>query len=400
MHRQPFQRPPKWWGPSLSPPLVRLLRPLRRRKQKREERIAEVDLRGLENLEQPLASGAGVLVTPNHPGHGDMYGVLEAGDAVGTPFYFMTAWQLFHEHRRLARWVMQKHGCFSVDREGADKRAFREAVEILRNRPQPLVVFPEGEVYHLNDRVTPFREGAASMALAAARRGERPVVCVPCAIKFHFLEDPTPDLVAGMDRLEQALFWRPRPERPLADRIYRFGEAALALKEIEYLGTARAGRLPDRLGHLCDATLSRIEERYEIEPAAAAVPARVKEARREILRRLEETDEDASGRRGLEADLDDLFFVVQLFSYPGDYVAAHPSVERMAETLDKFEEDLLDRRKPPPRGRRRMTVTFGEPIRVDAAGRLRPRELTDQLERSVQCHLDAITHAATVNEPQ
>ena len=39
--------------------------------------------------------------------------------------------------------------------------------------------------------------------------------------------------------------------------------------------------------------------------------------------------------------MEDLFFVIQLYSYPGDYVAEKPSIERIAETLDKFEEDVL-----------------------------------------------------------
>ena len=30
-----------------------------------------------------------------------------------------------------------------------------------------LVIFPEGEIYHCNERVTPFREGAAAIAVAA-----------------------------------------------------------------------------------------------------------------------------------------------------------------------------------------------------------------------------------------
>ena len=55
----------------------------------------------------------------------------------------------------------------------------------------------------------------------------------------------------------------------------------------------------------------------------------------------EETDEET--RAKLRADLEDLFLVVQLYSYPGDYVAEKPSIERMAETLDKLEEDVLER---------------------------------------------------------
>ena len=63
-----------------------------------------------------------------------------------------------------------------------------------------------------------------------------------------------------------------------------------------------------------------------------------------------------------------MFLVVQLYSYPGDYVAESPTIERVAETLDKFEEDVLNRFSATVRGSRRSRVAFGEPILVTRAG--------------------------------
>ncbi len=57
-------------------------------------------------------------------------------------------------------------------------QAMKTAVDIMQNRPHPLVIFPEGDVYHTNDRIMPFRDGAAAMALMAARKAERPVVII------------------------------------------------------------------------------------------------------------------------------------------------------------------------------------------------------------------------------
>ena len=34
----------------------------------------------------------------------------------------------------LERIMLQQHGCFSVDREGTDMQAFRQAVQILQDR--------------------------------------------------------------------------------------------------------------------------------------------------------------------------------------------------------------------------------------------------------------------------
>ena len=88
----------------------------------------------------------------------------------------------------------------------------------------------------------------------------------------------------------------------------------------------------------------------------------------------------------LEEDLDDLFLVVQAFSYPGDYVAESPSIERMAETLDKFEEDLLGHSTATIRGTRRATLTFGQPIAAERPQS--PAKLTATLETQVQALLD------------
>jgi 1-acyl-sn-glycerol-3-phosphate acyltransferase len=314
-----------------------------------------------------------------------------AADHVGRPFYFMSTWHVLDSQSLVGQWILQWHGVFSVDREGADLQAFKQAVKILQDRPHPLVIFAEGEVYHCNDRVTPFREGAVAIALAAAKRADRPIVCLPCALKFEYLEDPSDDLLEVMGELERSIHWRPRPDRPLHERIYKFAEAALALKEMEFLGHATSGSLPDRTDALAHEILGRLEERHGVDPGRCTIPERVKELRRLTLSHLENVRSTDPEHRQLNDDLDDLFLVVQLFSYPGDYVAERPSVERLAETLDKFEEDVLGKYTATVRAARKATVRFGEPIPVEA-GRKRKaaaRDLTDRLERRVQEMLDS-----------
>jgi hypothetical protein len=91
-------------------------------------------------------------------------------------------------------------------------------------------------------------------------------------------------------------------------------------------------------------------------------------------------------QRELGQDMDDLFFVMQLYSHPGDYLAGQPSIERIAETLDKFEEDLFKLELPKVRGRRIVRVHFGEPIRISGDDRRRDGvlELTQQMQDRVQ----------------
>jgi 1-acyl-sn-glycerol-3-phosphate acyltransferase len=376
----------------LKPRFVRLFRPFRRWQRTSGQKLIEVEVRGAKHVHRTLAEGHGMLITPNHPTHADAYGMYEVSDHVGRPFYFMATWHLFAARNFLGRRILQWHGVFSVDREGTDLRAFKQAVGIVQNRPFPLVIFPEGEVYHCNDRVTPFREGAAMVALSAAKRAKRPVVCVPCALKYEYLEDPTPTLLQSMAELERNIHWRPEPQRPLPERIYRFAEAAMAIKEIEFYNHATTGSLPERTEALANHILSRLEERYEIEPGKRTIPERTKELRRISIEKLENLTPDDPEYKQINDDLDDLFLVVQAFSYPGNYVAEMPSIERLAETLDKFEEDVLGKYTSTIRAPRKLTACLGEPIPVqgERGSRSSASELTDMLENRVQKMLDGI----------
>jgi len=291
---------------------------------------------------------------------------------------------------------LQWHSCYSINRERADLAAFKTSVEILRSSPHPLVIFPEGDIYHNNDRVTPFRDGAAAIAMSAAKKAERPVVCVPCALKCFYLDDPSEDLKQLMSRLEESLHWRPRPDLPLADRIYRFAEGVLALKEYEYLGQPQSGSVPERAAGLADKLLARLEAKHSVPNKGGIIPERVKEVRRAVIKAIERDGATQESVQKLAADMEDLFFVIQLFSYPGDYVAERPSIERIAETLDKFEEDVLKVNYPAIRGKRRAVLRFGEPIPVpkerDAKNTV--ETWTDLVESRVQGLLDKINAEA------
>ena len=392
MNVQPFEKAPRWWPPKLSPFWIGVWRPFRRRKQLREQRLIDIEVRGLDNLRRASESGRGVMITPNHPGHADGYVIYHAADRHGCPFYMIAAWQVFGMSGWLQSHILRHHGCFSIDRENTDIRAIKQATSVLCEGRNPLVIFPEGEVYHLSERITPFREGAAAIAMTAAKRAKQPVLCVPCAIKYFYAKDPTPELAGVMDALEQRILWRPRPDMPLPDRIYRFGGAMLALKEMEYLGHAQEGALSERIASLTNEVLRGLEQRHDVNGQGMTIPERVKTLRQRSIKLMESETEDEA-RRQIERNLDDLFMVVQLFSYPGDYVSEHPSIERIAETIDKFEEDVLGAPTATIRGARRAVISFGEPIEVEHT---RDRKaaipaLTKSLEKRVQALLDEIS---------
>ena len=366
----------------------------------KQHRVASVEVEGLEHFAPLLGRGDGVMITPNHPDHADSGVMLELGRTLGRVLYFMAAYQIFQINGRAGRFLLPRVGAFPVDREGADLRAFKTAVEILGKGQDPLVIFPEGEIYHVNDRLTPIREGAAAVATSAAKRaGERgkTVWIVPMGIKYRFLDgaDPMPALQQTMARLESRFGWWPRHENGLVDRIHAYAEAMLGLKEMELLGATRPGTIKERICSLRDALLDSLEDRHFGKRRDDTVPVRVKEIRHACLEKLADPATTPECAAMLRRDLYDVFLAVQLFSYRGDYLREAPTVERIAETLTKFEQDVLAI-EPKPYATRRAVVRLGEPIdvRERMAGFARPRQaagaITTELESRMQAVLDAI----------
>lgn len=370
---------------------IRFWRPWRKLLLRRAELVEHVELRGIEHLEAALAKDQGVLITPNHYTYADPYLLYEAADHVARPFYVMTAWQVFGTSPWIKQQVLRHHGGFSVDRDGIDHRSVRTASEILERRPYPLVIFPEGEMYRISDRIMPFYNGPARIALSAAKKSKRPIVVVPAALKYYYLDDPLPNLLTLMDQLENSVYWRPSPSRPLPDRIYRLGEAVLALKELEFIGRTSSGPFPERLVALATCVLQHVETRLN-DASSGSLLARVKRLRSLAVDRLETLKPGDPQRNTMTHVLDDLFLVVQLTCYPGDYVTENPTVERMAETIDKLEEDLLGVAFAKPRARRAAIVAFGPAISVVPQDNRREAtsQLTGTLEASVRSLLNGI----------
>jgi 1-acyl-sn-glycerol-3-phosphate acyltransferase len=357
------------------------------------QRISEISADNIAVVQSALASGHGVLITPNHSAHYDAPALYAAFDNIRQPLYIMTAWQVFGMATKFECWAMQRLGCFSIDREGTDRQAFKQAVDVLQSEPHPLVIFPEGDIYHTTDYVTPFREGAAAIALSAAKRSERPMSIVPCGIKFKYVDDPREQLLEAMQRIEERLHLRVDSDSPLPNRIHRLAEAALALKELDYLGYTCSGRLRDRIRALLEAVVSRLEQQHGITKTDGTPPERVKAIRQAIIRRLEDEESppnEANGEaRQLRCNMEDIFFAMQLFSYRGDYLVDNPSIERLAETVDKFEEDILGLDYPSVRGERRVAIRFAKPIELQPGkSRRNAAELTKIMESRVQAVID------------
>jgi 1-acyl-sn-glycerol-3-phosphate acyltransferase len=357
--------------------------------------IGEVAVTGIDRL-HAIAPGDGILICPNHSYTGDGSVMAEVGRRSGRQFYFMAARHTFAGHGGFDGFMLQRLGGFSVDREGCDRAAMRQANDLLTNG-KTLVIFPEGEIYHTNERLTPLRDGVGFIALTAQReldkqgQGKR-VWIMPTCIRYAFDGDVTPALDAALSQLERRLSLKPKAGAPLHERIVRYGEMMLTIKEKEKLGRSYddgGETLPGRIARLTSGMLEKLEVAHFGKPRTDdPLPVRVKQLRRHLLDEIcAEGASPQQVRDGHEA-LDEIHLVVQLYSYPGDYVASKPTPERMAETIEKFEEDVYEDYAK-PKGKRRAAVTLGEPIDVKTftAGGVKARaaagELTARLEHAI-----------------
>jgi len=334
---------------------------------RRKFRIARLELDGFQHVAELAAAGHAVLLAPNHADHSDPHVMIETIARHGMRSHFMAAREVF-EISRTGAWALQRMGVFSVDRDGPDLSAIKTAITLLENSSHPLVIYPEGEIYHHHERLDPLHEGVASILLKAAARlpQGRQAHLVPVAIRFH--HDPAVEATfcPRLARLEDRIGWTPRPAMPLDDRILRLGTGLLGLKEMEHLGEPGRGPLQERLTTLCQRLLADSESRHGADPKAVTAPERVRAQRYRIRKRLLDAAHPPSpGERAtLLDDLDRVFTALQAHSYIGDYLLAQPTRERRAETLMKLEEDLLGfPTYPTPRTAR---VLAGHPIPVSA----------------------------------
>jgi 1-acyl-sn-glycerol-3-phosphate acyltransferase len=326
--------------------------------------IRDVQVRGQERLVELVKSGQSVLVAPNHADHADPALLVTVGRRHGLAFHFMAAREGF-ERGWLSRFVLQHSGAFSVDREGADLASIRTAMNLLRECRHPLVIFPEGEIWHHHEELDLLNEGVATILLRAAEKlpdGKRSYA-VPTAIHITHVPSEAATFLRRLDALEQRITWKPKSQLEVVDRIYRLGGALLSIKEEEFMGEAQKGDLVGRIQKLQQHLIQQIERKHGRSGADQPVPLRLKALRHVIRQELNAaTSPPPERQEELCEELEQLFVAQQLYSYPGQYLRRSPTLDRIAETIFKLEEDVLEHEHYP--APRRAEVIFGEPIDV------------------------------------
>ncbi|MFC1462547.1 amino acid permease [Verrucomicrobiota bacterium] len=340
----------------------------------------------------PKAMIYSVLIAPNHSDHCDPHGLISLARRWKIPFHFVAAREIFDKQRGLHGFVLQRAGVFSIDREGADIQAIKTAMRILFQARFPLVMFPEGEIYHLNEKLTPLNEGAATLALKTAARIRKEkegagAFIVPTAMKYRYVDDISTTFGERMTRLEDRILWAPQDHLNVVDRIYKFGEAALSLKEKEFLDRTLEGTLDGRLQTFREMLVAEEENRYFSKTDDGNHPTRIRRLRGKI-RTILLNEKKPSDDEAIQCyrSLDRLYMAIQLYSYPGQYLRDNPSMDRIAETIHKFEEDAFGYTTIP--GRRTVEITFCEPVNLlehlDAPAKEATHEVTALIESAIR----------------
>ena len=390
--------------PKYRPWLAPLLRWVARRIYLRNQfKVFDVRVEGLDQVHDLTRRGESIMITPNHADHADPSLLVHAAAQQGLAFHFMAAREGF-EKSRLNAFVLQAMGAFSVDREGADLSAVKTAMEILKRRRYPLVIFPEGEIYHHHETLDALNEGVATILLRTSRRlgADKTCYAIPTAIHYEHRPGVETTFSERLDQLEQRITWKPLGHLDPVERIYRLGSGLLALKEEEWLGRAQTGGFVERILTLQHRLVEEVEAKHGGVREGEPIPQRVKTLRNKIRKVI--TDEkhalSQEDQWFVYHDLDRLFTAVQLYSYPGQYLREQPSVTRIAETLLKLEEDVLGEGRY--EGRRIAYLKFGAPIDVNAFATeqgLDQKTAVGPLTRRIATEIQGLIEEVTRRDP-
>ncbi|HJM63002.1 MAG: hypothetical protein CMN05_06920 [Roseibacillus sp.] len=365
----------------------------------RRHLVKDLEIRGRSPLHEACSKGARFVLLPNHSTHSDPQVMLEVSRRLGIRPSFMAAYDVF-TRSRIQGWYMQRTGAFSVDREGGDRKSMKCATDIVVAGKYPLILFPEGNVYLSNDQVAPFAEGASYIALRAQKAvgTEQPVYAIPVSLKFTYLEDVRGILKQIIDDLARQFDTELDRNADFGSEVMRISTTALNrfLGQRGYTSPDQAGTVDDQIHHAAGQIIAALERKMKLK-----VPPDVDQTGR--IRRIRATVHAVRTDPDREVDhpaanhwADEAMLALRILGYRGGYMAINPTLDRVAETVARLQEDVHSRIFRPV-GRRRCIVQLGTPIdlreRLDpfqARAREAIAELTRDCETAVQDGINSI----------
>ena len=371
-----------------------------------QHKVKTLELMNAEAVDEIKATGKlHVLFVANHSTHSDPQIMVEAQRQLGMTSLFMAAYDVFLRSKFDA-WVMRKTGAFSVDRDGSDTQAMNSAVDVLVEGEYGLTIFPEGNVYFMNDRVQPFMEGAAYIAMKAQKQltMSTPIWVVPVAIKATFINDQREVVVEELKKLAADAGIEFPAKGSWSDRIKTLGMHLLRQRlELLEFPTEQldSSRIRESLEASAEVVIAKLEDELEqkVRPRDSQND-RVRKLRRAIHQVRLDPEREAEWPQA-EVWADHAMFALRILSYAGDYLDDNPSFDRIAETCEKLVEDFTSESHPPI-GERKVFVRIANPIPLSAyledfrnSSRKTLDEITRRMESSIQLELDTINSQNT-----
>jgi 1-acyl-sn-glycerol-3-phosphate acyltransferase len=349
-----------------------------------------------------LPSSSGVILTPNHADEVDPRVCLELSRLSGRPFIFMGNREVFDEMFGLAGWLLQRIGLFSVERGGHDTPAKQYATDVVKQGSAVLVIFPEGEIYYLNEKVQPFHSGAVDIGMRAIieRRQTEPswtAYVVPMAIKYSYAVPMRAVLEKRVLKMEQQLKLA-RSGHEMRRRLATILSEVLQREEINYnieTEAAHYTELAERITHARHAILDKVQKKYT---AAYSKQAATIDRAFQLSAHVRELLAKKPGpelKAAYQHDLAALKEVAHMVSWQPQYLENDESTERLAEMVLKLERELYRIKRPPQLARRNVVLQIGQPL--DLAGFLHAyhedaytvrRTVAEELRTTIQSLID------------
>ncbi|NJN36534.1 MAG: hypothetical protein HC794_05080 [Nitrospiraceae bacterium] len=151
--------------------------------------------------------------------------------------------------------------------------AIKQALDVLDVGRFALSIFPEGNVYLTNDRVTPFLEGAAFIGLKSQssllERNIR-VLVLPVSIKATHLTNARERIAQRFDPLAKQLGVEADFRGQPIEALHRAGAEALR-RNLRQRGidTPQGDTLAQMIQHAAASVLDRLEFKLQVKPNPA-----------------------------------------------------------------------------------------------------------------------------------
>lgn len=359
------------------------------------EGVESSEVRNVDKLKASIEAGHSVMLAPNHSRTADPMVMGYLGVEAKCTFYAMASWHLFNQGW-FYRLVLRSMGAFSVNREGLDRQAISTAIDYLAEGDRTFILFPEGTTSRTNDKLMALMDGTAFIARSAAKKRAKrdggQVVVHPIAIKYFFGGDIRKVCDETLGDIERRISWRAQSDLPLIPRLKKLGNALLRLKELQYEVPNPDGTFVERQQRLVDHLLVPLEREWlgHESQSREGVQIRIKNLRMKIFPEISRGEVDGEEKSRRWKHLEDTYLAQQLECYPKDYVKEFPSVDRILETIERFEEDLTDKARI--HGKLKVVVDVLDPIVVSTKRDRGAQEdpLMVELRESLQGGLDQL----------